>query len=463
VTHAPPTRGSRAGGSPAAREYPDPVATALSTELSRLSKARAASEGRRTARRASLLLLAGLVVAALFHRMLVPLPGLSFLEAHPLWALLAVAAAVPAAWLVGRVVAAFARPTPRALARSLDDSLRLSDAVESGVSVEARGAPGPLDGLVADLAARRLAATDPAAIWPAFRGGRRAPILLALLALFLLWAPGVLGIGGKGGSGAGDSLGVGRRDDPSPDRGAAPTPQDADAWLAAHGKLVFDVPDPERAPFAWRATFALDADAPADVRGPVSVIVDGGEPSEPVGSLAVARGARGPTVLPFDPGSWEALANRLSPGTHRVRVRLSPADPFRAPLDSEEVEVVIPPPDPPKPPPPPPPPPKPEPDPPPPPPPQGGQPPPPPAPKTHDEVVTPLAREGETVKKDDALVAVKDPNAGTAPPQEIPLSQALLDFEKVVERAIRAERVLPQDEAFVRRYLEALRKTVSPR
>jgi hypothetical protein len=74
--------------------------------------------------------------------------------------------------------------------------------------------------------------------------------------------------------------------------------------------------------------------------------------------------------------------------------------------------------------------------------------------------VTPLSREGETVRKE-AVVAVKDPNAGTAPPREVPLSTALRDFEKVVERAIRAERVLPSDEAFVRRYLEALRKAAS--
>jgi hypothetical protein len=75
-----------------------------------------------------------------------------------------------------------------------------------------------------------------------------------------------------------------------------------------------------------------------------------------------------------------------------------------------------------------------------------------------DEVVTPLAREGERVKKDEALVAVPDPQAGLVPPPPIPLARALTEFGPVVERAVLSERVLPADREFLRRYLDALRR-----
>src|SRR5205814_183695 len=130
------------------------------------------------------------------------------------------------------------------------------------------------------------------------------------------------------------------------------------------------------------------------VRGPVALILDGADPLGPLGEASIAKGSRGDAAVPFDPRSEESIAKRLTPGVHRVRARFSPEAPFKAPLDSDEIEVVIPPPEPPKPPPPPPPPPPPEPKPQPtPPPPAGAKPPPPAAPATHDEVVTPLARE----------------------------------------------------------------------
>jgi hypothetical protein len=76
--------------------------------------------------------------------------------------------------------------------------------------------------------------------------------------------------------------------------------------------------------------------------------------------------------------------------------------------------------------------------------------------------VTPLVREGPRVRKDDALVAVPDPKAGASPPRAVPIEDALRDFERVVESAVSDERVLPADRAFVRRYLEALRRAVVP-
>ena len=72
--------------------------------------------------------------------------------------------------------------------------------------------------------------------------------------------------------------------------------------------------------------------------------------------------------------------------------------------------------------------------------------------------MTPLSRDGETVKKDQAVVAARDPNAGSVAPEPVPLAEALKDWKGVVERAVASERVLPQDRAFLLRYLEALRR-----
>jgi hypothetical protein len=72
--------------------------------------------------------------------------------------------------------------------------------------------------------------------------------------------------------------------------------------------------------------------------------------------------------------------------------------------------------------------------------------------------VTPLAREGERVKKEDALVAVPDLESGLTPPPPVPLSKALTEYGAVVERAVLSERVLPADREFLKRYLAALRR-----
>ncbi len=60
-------------------------------------------------------------------------------------------------------------------------------------------------------------------------------------------------------------------------------------------------------------------------------------------------------------------------------------------------------------------------------------------------------------------MAVKDPQGGSETPPPVPLSEALRDFEKVVERALSNERVLPADRAYLRRYLEALRRAAGAR
>ncbi|MDA1194913.1 MAG: hypothetical protein O2894_06980 [Planctomycetota bacterium] len=84
---------------------------------------------------------------------------------------------------------------------------------------------------------------------------------------------------------------------------------------------------------------------------------------------------------------------------------------------------------------------------------------PPPAPgEVEDDVIEPFVGAGETVKKDDAVVAVEDPNAGVKPPPAVPLERALREFTKEAEAAIGAEGLSPGERAFLRRYFELLRK-----
>ena len=74
--------------------------------------------------------------------------------------------------------------------------------------------------------------------------------------------------------------------------------------------------------------------------------------------------------------------------------------------------------------------------------------------------MTPLVKEGEKVKKDEALVAVPDDDAGSSVPKPVPLSEALRRFDRVLERAVGSEHLRPADKAFVQRYLEALRRGI---
>ncbi len=91
--------------------------------------------------------------------------------------------------------------------------------------------------------------------------------------------------------------------------------------------------------------------------------------------------------------------------------------------------------------------------------PEGTEPPPPPPPdEAKDDVVDPFVGEGETVKKDDAIVAVEDENAGLKRPEAMPLDKALRDFEKEREAAIRQEGISPRERAFLKRYFALLEK-----
>lgn len=414
-------------------------------------------------------------------------PGLAWverLEGHPLRALAAVLAVGIVAALAGRLVAIDRRPVGRRLARHLDDRLALRDATDAALSRLDVVDPA-LAAVVDASAAAGLASADPARLWKAGPARARLPMVLAALALVLLLLPGVLGFGGRG-AGRGTDVGPGYRPvATTPDDGSALTPDEADRWLAEHGRLDLEVPDPEGAWNAWVARFRTTAPLPKGFEGAYDVVVDGRVPAGPIGVTGAEAGRVANVATDVKADKHPDVRVALKPGRHEVRLVLRPTrGPWRLPLTSPPVEVVVPPPDggggagdkpPPTPPPPAPPPPEPPPAPPPPEPPPPPPPPPPPKPpdapggepppdvQFHDEAVEPLTREGEKVHKDEALVAVPDANAGTSRPRAVPLAEALDDLDRVVERAVREERVAPADRAWLKRYLEALRAAAAPR
>ncbi len=85
---------------------------------------------------------------------------------------------------------------------------------------------------------------------------------------------------------------------------------------------------------------------------------------------------------------------------------------------------------------------------------------PPPPPPEREEVVDPFVNEGDAVQKDDAVVAVEDPDGGVKPPQQVPLELALREFEKLKEREVSRAGFSSRDRDLLRRYFEALARTV---
>ncbi len=82
--------------------------------------------------------------------------------------------------------------------------------------------------------------------------------------------------------------------------------------------------------------------------------------------------------------------------------------------------------------------------------------------KAQDDVIDPFVGDGETVKKDDAVVAVEDDDAGVKPPEQMPLAKALREFEKEREAAIGRDGISARERAFLRRYFELLRQHATP-
>ncbi len=81
------------------------------------------------------------------------------------------------------------------------------------------------------------------------------------------------------------------------------------------------------------------------------------------------------------------------------------------------------------------------------------------------EVVDPFVRNDETVKKDDAIVAVEDENAGLKQPQPEITEEQLRQFEALRTAALRDGRISKSEAEFLARYFAALKKraTSKPR
>ncbi len=450
----------------------------VAAQLDRLAHGEARASAGAWARRTHLSLLLLAVLGAAATVWIGPLVGFAALEGR----LLPVLAAAALLWLlfpVLRLVAVpWLAPSASRLARRLDDEHGWKDAVGTALDVERGLVRGALAAHLTQHVEGLLGAEALPAV-PSARAGRPwLRLLLTLLFAALLLLPGVRGWGGAGGAGRGGEIGAGWVE--HPDQG----PMDADRWLREHARLTLELADLTgiEAPTSLTARFVTTRPLPAAYRGELALLWDDTVLAR-VTELSALEGTPARLEHVFDVAGLTELEGHLTPGTHRARVRLAPLDlPFLQALRSNEIEVEIPPPKgaggggggtpppppptapPPKPAPPPPEPPPPAP--PAPPPPEAALPPPPSRPpppsSTREEAVTPFVNPGETVKKDTAVVAVRDPEAGLKPPPTAPPSEALRDFDKLVERALSRERITPADQALVRRYFALLRTLTEP-
>jgi hypothetical protein len=418
--------------------------TEVQARLRGLSRAYAATRARNVSRRGEILiLLSACFGAAASH--FVRVPGWTRWE---LVAAIAGAAALailllrPVAHGVGRF---FAAPAPRALARRLDDRMGWHDDVATAAALPGAADPRPLEAFLVAQASGRLVHVEPARLWPTARAHPRLRLFLMIAFVILAILPGSRSIVGRSPGGT------------EPD----------DAWMRDHLRSSLRIPDPERAPMRARHEVITDAPLPAAFRADRVLHWDDAEPVPlpPVSFAAGERVAFGDDVA-LD--AIEALKDRMTEGDHVAWIVATPkGGPWRAPVESNRLIVRIGPggggggaaaPQPKETPPPP----------------QaqeaprpqapdGEKPPEPPPTPGPTDVVTPLIDEGERVRKDEAIVAVRDPHAGTKPPDPVPLETALRDFDRIVETAVPPERFRPSDREFLKRYFEALRKAVERR
>ncbi len=435
-------------------------------ELYRLRRGYARTRSRRALAWGYLLFLGLIAALAVASRILGPWPPFDRLESRWGPTLLFVAALALGYPLLVRLAPLLARAPPRALARRLDDQHAWGDAADTTLSLRHGVEVGPVASFLRAQTAGRLRDLDPGRGTPrAFRTPRRLLFgLLLLLIADALIGFGVTGLAERHGAGRGNAALPGTREETT-------EAFDADRWLREHARLFLTSPDPEKHPLTLHVRLRTDRALPEDYR--TDLVLDWDDLPHPIGPFDVAKG-EDVRETDLDLPRVAALEGALTPGRHVARARLVPREgPFEADLPSNDLEVFIeegggggrgagpPKPEPtPEPPPPEPPPPQPQPR------PEGRkaeEPKPPPGPGP-TEVVEPLVREdAPTVHKEDAVVAVPDPDAGLAPPPRIPLEDALRDFRRVVERAMADERVGAADREYLRRYFHKLRDLVGGR
>lgn len=439
-------------------------------ELDRLRRGWGATRARLLAGRAHLVVLGAAFVAAFGSRVLGPWPVVGALEGRWIATLLAVAGLWALGPLLALLLPRLIRIPRVALARRLDDTLTWHDAADTSLGLAGAGAT-PVESFLATQTAGRLREIDPRRLWPGSPSGRWPRRILLFLFAFVLLGLGVLGLFEEAGAGRGESAGLGT----SPEERPA-EPQDADVWQREHMRLFLRAPAARERPLEVRILWGTDAPLPAPYEGDLVLVFDGEEVG--LGTLSADAGATVEQPLVLDLAAVETLRELLTPGRHVAQAVLRPRRaPWSAPLESSRLEIVLeeggsgggdgeseqPDPQPqPGAPPQPEPQPEPEPEPEPPPTPEGPeeQPAPPPPGEGPDEVVDPLIRHrDETVRKEEAVVAVPDPEAGLKPPPQVPLSEALRAFDRIVERALGDERARGADREFLLRYFRLLRES----
>jgi len=447
-------------------------------ELDRLRRGWGGTRARDLAGRVHLVVLGAAFVAAFASRVLGPWPVIGALEGRWIATLLAVAGL----WAVGPLLALLLPRLVRIprleLARRLDDTLAWRDAADTSLGL-AGGGTTSVESFLAVQTAGRLRDLDARRLWPRSVSGRWPRRILLFLFAFVLLAPGVLGLFDEAGAGRGERAGLGTSPEERPRE-----PEDADVWQRAHMRLFLSADAPREKPLALEVLWGTDAPLPAPYEGDLFLLFDGEE--VPLGPMSAEAGEKVEQPRDLDLGRIEALEELLTPGRHVAQTVLRPRrGPWREPLESRRLEIVLeeggdgsgagdsdqaePQPQaetPPQPQPAPEPEPEPQPPPEPPPPvPEGPEerPAPPPPGEGPDEVVDPLVRHhDETVRKEEAVVAVPDPEAGLEPPPQVPLSEALAEFERVVERALGDERARGADRDFLLRYFRLLREGAKP-
>ena len=441
----------------------------LRRELDRLRRAWAAARARAVLGRIYLAGLAGLALLALASRLLGPWPPFAALEGRVLLVLGSAAALWLLLPLLDRLAPFLGRPAPEAFARRLDDQHAWSDAADAALGLAPSPAGlRPVEAFLTAQTTGRLRELDERAFVPPRRlrekHRRLGRGVLLFLFVFALLAPGVDGWLGRGGAGRGDTRALAGAD---PADGGL----DANRWLEEHARLYLTVPDREKAPLALRARLRTDRPLPVAYRTRLQLVWDATTTVD-LEAVDVPEGEEAQREFDIDLPSLEALADELTPGRHVAVARIVPEDgPFTAPLESNEVVLQIeegggggggggdapqPQPEP-----------TPEPSPEAPPEevptPEGLQeePPEPPRGPEEIEVVDPFVRNDDRVEKEDAIVAVPDPEAGLEPPPPVPLAEALRDFDRILERAMQGERIRASDRSFLQRYFEALRRGVA--
>jgi hypothetical protein len=437
----------------------------VATALERVGGADARSRAGSWARRRHVQVLLAAVLLAALTRWVAPVPGVQALVGSLGGAFLAAALLLALGWALRAAAVPWLRvPAPR-LAALLDDRQGWKDTLGTALDVERRGAAGAVVGAL-KLQATSLLAALPLAAAPAARPPRRLPwgrIGLAAVFVALLLLPGVSGRGPFAGAGRGGEIGLGQVERPTDG------PYDADRWLRDHARLLLRPADPSGVedPTGLVARFETLLPLPEPYAGDLALVLDG-EHAVPLADVREARGTAPRHEHAFDLRAQPALAPHLAPGPHRLVVTLTPREgPWTQVLRSNEVELIVPPdgaggggsspkPEPKPRPEPAPPPPAPAPTP-------GDPPPPPPMPEPErEEAVAPIVNEGTKVKKEAAVVPVRDPDAGLEPPKARPLAEALRDFEKVLEAAVGGERFSRRDHRLLLDYFRTLQRLTQP-